>query len=250
MVNASFFDGLLNKKIDVVMAMVLLVASTLIACNMEKIVENESQTKEKNQSKYANETIIIDPGHGGVDPGKIGVNKVLEKDINLEIGLKLEEILKESGFNVVITRSSDNGLYSAGSSNKKIEDMRARCQLINNTYASNPNSMVVSIHQNSFTSESVTGAQVFYYAKSENAKEYAAIMQNILNTEINVNKPKQAKENTNYYMLLHTNCPAIIVECGFLSNWEEAQNLATADYQERVAKVIYEGIIKCVESKK
>lgn len=248
MIYASLLKGLKNTRIDAVMSLVLLLSALLIACNMEKVVEDETQTKTKKEANiYSGKTIIIDPGHGGIDPGKIGVNNILEKDVNLEISLKLEEKLKSEGFNVVMTRSSDQGLYSSEDSNKKRADMRNRCQIINDTYSKHEEALVVSIHQNSFTSESVSGAQVFYYAKSDKAKIMADVMQKKLNENINIAKHKQPKENTSYYMLLHTNCPAVIVECGFLSNWEEATNLSNATYQSRMAEIIYDGIIECEE---
>lgn len=247
MVYASLLNGLKNTKIELVMSIVLLMSAGLIACNMEKVVEPPKESVRQEAKVGVGRTVIIDSGHGGVDPGKIGVNKILEKDINLEIALKLEEKLKSQGFNVVMTRVSDEGLYPADASNKKMADMRRRCQIVNNTYAKHPDAMLVSIHQNSFTSESVHGAQVFYYINSDKAKEFATIMQEKLNENININNIKQAKENTNYYLLLHTGCPAVIVECGFLSNWKDANNLATFEYQERIATVIYEGILKCME---
>ena len=109
-------------------------------------------------------------------------------------------------------------------------------------YLKNEKTIVVSVHQNSFTSENVKGAQVFYYRNSAGGTELAKIMQTILNDNININNKKEIKENTSYYMLLHTKCPTIIVECGFLSNWDDANNLSSDDYQKRMAGLICKGI--------
>jgi len=142
----------------------------------------------------------------------------------------------------VLTRESDTGLYQESDGNKKRADMENRCEIINKEYLKNEKTIVVSVHQNSFTSENVKGAQVFYYRNSAGGTELAKIMQAILNDNININNKKEIKENTSYYMLLHTKCPTIIVECGFLSNWDDANNLSSDDYQKRMAGLICKGI--------
>lgn len=111
---------------------------------------------------------MIDSGHGGNDPGKIGVDDSLEKDINLEIAEKLKQYLEASDIQVVMTREKDKGLYKEGDKNKKMADMRARCKLINDTAPV----LVVSIHQNSYHESSVSGGQVFYYKNSEKGKNW------------------------------------------------------------------------------
>lgn len=232
-----------NIKIESVMACLLLMSITMIACNMEKIVESDNkETKKQEHKPFSGYTIVIDPGHGGIDPGKIGINDALEKNINLSISLYIEEILKNTGAKVVLTRESDTGLYQESDGNKKRADMENRCEIINKEYLKNEKTIVVSVHQNSFTSENVKGAQVFYYRNSAGGTELAKIMQTILNDNININNKKEIKENTSYYMLLHTKCPTIIVECGFLSNWDDANNLSSDDYQKRMAGLICKGI--------
>ena len=118
-------------------------------------------------------TVVIDAGHGGNDPGKVGVNGALEKDINLAIALKLEKNLKEQGINVVMTRTEDKGLYEEDDTNKKVRDMKNRLAIIE---AARP-VITVSIHQNSYPDASVSGVQVFYYKNSEKSKKAAEIMQ-------------------------------------------------------------------------
>jgi N-acetylmuramoyl-L-alanine amidase len=106
---------------------------------------------------------VIDPGHGGVDPGMLGVNDTVEKEINLAIAYRLKEKLEEQGIMVVLTRTTDDGLYAESDSNKKIADMKKRCSIISENKAD----IVLSIHQNSFSDSAVCGAQVFYYKHSE-----------------------------------------------------------------------------------
>jgi len=184
------------------------------------------------------EIIVIDPGHGGVDPGKVGVNNALEKDINLAVSLKLAECLQKKGYQIVLTREEDVGLYSEGDSNKKRADMAKRVALISEASPA----VAVSIHQNSFTQESSKGAQVFYHPQSAEGKRLAEIMQDTIKEFVKDENQRAAKANDSYYMLKKTTCPLIIVECGFMSNYEEAELLVTEAYQQKMAEAIAEGI--------
>lgn len=189
-------------------------------------------------------TIAIDAGHGGDDPGKVGINKVLEKEINLAISKKLESCLKKQKIKVEMTRQSDEGLYDSSSTNKKQEDMRRRCEKIDQADPL----FTVSIHQNSYTSESVHGPQVFYYTHSTEGQEIAKSIQDALNEGLQVDRPREIKANDTYYLLKKTKKPTVIVECGFLSNESEAALLATEEYQEKVAQAICQGILAYLQS--
>lgn len=191
-------------------------------------------------------TVVVDSGHGGDDPGKVGINNALEKDLNLAIAKKLEASLKARGITVVMTRESDAGLYDQGSSNKKQEDMRRRCEKIDKA---NP-VFTVSIHQNSYTQESVHGPQVFYYTHSAEGKEVAACIQEAMNTLLQVDRPREIKANDTYYLLKKTKNPTIIVECGFLSNGQEAAKLVEEEYQQKVAQAVCHGILDYLEKGK
>lgn len=191
--------------------------STVVASN---ILQNEK-------------IVVIDIGHGGDDPGKIGVNDVLEKDVNLEIAKKIKGCLEEAGITVIMTRENDNSL-----SNNKTEDLQKRVEIIDRSKAK----IAVSIHQNSFSSETEQGAQVFYYSESEEGKKIAQILQNYLKM-LDPENRREIKENSSYYLLKRTKTPTVIVECGFLSNWKEAEKLKEAEYQEEMAQVISEGIL-------
>lgn len=207
--------------------------------NHEKYGDKQDKTAEDIEGKV---TIVLDAGHGGVDPGKVGVNGLLEKDINLQIVMKLKEALEKDetmGLKVVLTRDEDMGYYDENDSNKKRADMNKRCEIINEE---SPD-LVISIHQNSYHSSAVKGAQVFYYEKSEKGKILANKIQGSLVKELaGENKGRVEKANDSYYLILNVKCPAVIVECGFLSNESEAKLLGDGEYQDKITKAIIDGI--------
>lgn len=181
--------------------------------------------------------IVLDAGHGGSDPGKVGCNDVLEKEINLSIVYKLKTLFENKGFKVVLTRTDDKPLADENAKNMKIEDMRNRVALITETMPI----MTISIHQNSFPDASISGPQVFFYDQSPEGEAIAATLQNTLNTIMEPPKPRISKSNDDYYILKKTPTPTVIVECGFLSNEKEASDLTTEAYQEKLARAIYWG---------
>lgn len=224
-----------NARIEAFMSIILLVAVTAIACNMDKVVEKEGESP--TEVRWNGKSVVIDPGHGGTDPGKVGVNGAKEKDVNLAIAKELQTILEKNGYQVVMTRSSDIAL-SEGMKFSKVGDLNARCKTINNTYAANPECVMISIHQNSFSEQSVQGAQCFYYQRSVDSKRLGELIQSKLNEKINTEKPKQAKPNDSYYMLINSKCPGAIIECGFLSNPDDVEKLTDAEYQRKIAEII------------
>lgn len=196
-----------------------------------------AKTRNASKAKY---TIVLDSGHGGVDPGKVGVNKVYEKDINLSIAKLLKEHLEQNDCRVIMTRNSDEGLYEESDSNKKMADMRRRVEIIDESEAD----LIVSIHQNSFLQASSRGAQVFYQVSSEQGKLLAEQIQNSLIQEVDPENHRQAKSNADYYLLQKTKDTMVIVECGFLSNPEEAELLCDPEYQRKIARAITLGILE------
>lgn len=213
------------------LGMVFLVAAVFLQLDKERAVATE------NTQGFV---VVLDAGHGGVDPGKVGVDGTLEKDVNLSLVYKLKAFLEAADVTVILTRDSDEGLYQSGDTNKKRADMNARCQLIEDQQPD----LVVSIHQNSYHEEYVKGAQVFYYTGSEEGKKLAEILQAGFDTVLGEENTRKAKANDQYYLLLHTSCPIVIVECGFLSNWEEAAKLTDQGYQEKLAWSIHLGILR------
>lgn len=195
--------------------------------------KNVADDKEENKK-----TILLDPGHGGIDPGKVSVTGTNEKEINLEIAKKVEKLLTDHGYEVIMTREDDNGLYKDSDTNKKAADMKKRCLMAEENNAD----ILVSIHQNSYQSEGVKGAQVFYYSNSEEGKKLAKAIQKGFKEILDTGNGREAKANDSYYILLNVKCPAVIAECGFLSNYEEAQLLEKEKYQEKVAEAIVSGV--------
>lgn len=236
-----------NFQIMIRVTIVLLVMLTLFYYAYERaeltssgdIVEKEDKEDEKEKVR-----IVIDAGHGGKDPGKVGINGALEKDINLQIALKLKQFLEEEDVEVVLTREEDAGLYDENASNKKVQDMKRRVELIEDAAPL----LTISIHQNSYHEENVHGAQVFYYTGSEKGKELAEIIQQALLNGADFDNKRSAKANDSYYLLKKTSTPIVIVECGFLSNSEEAQKLAADYYQEKLAWAIHMGILQYINS--
>lgn len=196
------------------------------------------------ETKPAKPCVVIDAGHGGADPGKVGVDGSLEKDINLQIAKKLQHFLIMEDVDAVLTRESDGGLYDENASNKKVQDMKNRVQIIEEKKPA----LTVSIHQNSYHEEYVHGAQVFYYANSEKSKELAERMQQVMTLHLDKDNTRQAKANDSYYLLKKTSSPIVIVECGFLSNYEEAQALSSDLYQEKVAWAIHLAVLQYLNS--
>lgn len=216
------------RKIELIIFLLIIAGFVILNKNLGEMASAE-------QVKIVKKTVVIDPGHGGGDPGKVGVNDAKEKEINLQIAEKMKSLLEERGFSVVMTREKDEMLEG-----DKKEDMKKRVEIINETKPD----IAVSIHQNSFTDEAVHGAQTFYYSGSEEGKQYAQVIQNAL-LKVDESNHREAKANDNYYLLLRTEVPTVIVECGFLSNKEEAQKLSNNQYQEEISKVIVDGIESC-----
>ena len=188
--------------------------------------------------------VVIDVGHGGKDPGKVGVNDVLEKDINLAIAKRLKSLLMQNDVMVVMTREEDKDLASENASNRKNEDLRARVKLLEEVQPV----LMISIHQNSYPESDVDGAQVFYYSGSSEGKRLGNIVQESLKYEIKDGNHRIAKANKDYYLLKRAVCPAIIVECGFLSNPKEAELLNTEEYQEKLAFAISLGVMEYINT--
>lgn len=186
--------------------------------------------------------IIIDAGHGGKDPGKVGTNKTLEKDINLKIALLLQDILTSQDIRVIMTRETDTDL-STTSDGWKMSDMKQRLSSIPSNAAA-----VISIHQNSYTDPNIHGAQCFYHTPSEEGKKLAALLQQQIITSTAQTKLREIKGNTDYYLLKHSPAPTVIVECGFLSNPAEETLLLNEEYQRKMAWAIHLGILKYLKT--
>lgn len=225
----------LKKKIELGMAIVLLFSAAILPYR-----EALTQAVSGNAKTVNERCIVVDAGHGGDDPGKIGINGTLEKDINLIIALKLKDLLESQGYEVIMTRETGDGLYQPGTKNMKVEDMQKRCSIISEAMPV----FTVSIHQNSYPEEYVKGPQVFYYGQSKDGEQLAKKIQNSLIARLAPENHRAEKANESYYLLKKTPTPTVIVECGFLSNSEEAELLNTEDYQDKVAWAVMMGIMQ------
>lgn len=189
-------------------------------------------------------TVIVDAGHGGDDGGAIGIDGTVEKDINLDIALKLEKILKFYGFNVIMTRTQDvmtcdDGLDSLRK--RKISDIHNRFELMRK----NPDAIFISVHQNKFEDSSQHGTQVFYSGNDERSKELAeAIQTSVTLTLQRKNDRVVKKSGSGIYLLYHAKIPAVLVECGFISNSDEVKNLKDESYRMKLAILIADGLLK------
>ncbi len=224
---------LAEKMLKIAMTAILLVSMAYLAREAARLTGGKAvQQKEI--------CIVVDAGHGGKDPGKVGTDGCLEKDINLQIAKKVRTYLEAADIRVVMTREDDSGLYDADASRKKVQDMKRRVEMIHEAAPA----LTVSIHQNSYGEAYVKGAQVFYYANSQKSKALAEQIQNRLNGKLDPENRRQAKANDSYYLLKKTDSPIVIVECGFLSNPEEAAKLQDPVYQDRCAWQIVMAILQ------
>ena len=184
-------------------------------------------------------TIVIDPGHGGRDAGCSGVTTaVKESDINLAIAKKIKVKLEDYGFRVVLTRSGDYGLYDIDATNFKLSDMNKRVELIKNEKAD----MVISIHQNSFSDASLSGAQVFYQEGDSKGEVLASAINKEL--ECGLGGVRGEHNFSDLYLLKESGVLGVLVECGYLTNIEEELCLIDEAYQEKVAYSIVAGVIR------
>lgn len=232
------YEGIIRL---VLFALMLVSACFIVRGGMKRMPQAPAEvSSEEVRSSDALPCVVIDAGHGGVDPGKVSVDGSLEKDINLRIALKLQKFLRMQDVDAVLTRESDAGLYDENASNKKVQDMKNRVAIIEERQPA----LTVSIHQNSYHEEYVHGAQAFYYAGSDKSRELAERIQQVMALELDKDNARQAKANDSYYLLKKTSTPIVIVECGFLSNYEEAQKLSSELYQEKVAWAIHMAIMQ------
>ena len=187
-------------------------------------------------------TVIIDPGHGGIDVGTIGIDGSLEKNINLSISLDLYDYLMVSGINTVLTRDGDYEVYKAGEKRTK-SDLYNRMDFINSV----PNSILISIHQNHFENEAEWGTQVWFSPNDEISPTLADKILRSVKENIQPENKRENKESDNsYYILYKAQKPSVMVECGFVSNKNENNKLQDKEYQKDMAYSILAGICEDV----
>ena len=192
--------------------------------------------------------IIIDAGHGGEDSGAIGVNGAYEKDLNLSIALFVGEELKNKGYTVVYTRTEDKMLYLPEENIKgmrKISDLKNRCKLTENY----DESILISIHMNSYGSSKYSGLQVYYQDKNDESMLLAGKIQSAVRKNLQPNNRRQVKNGKSLYLLENSKNTAVIIECGFLTNEAECKKLSEKEYQKELSFSIICGIIEYIDQK-
>lgn len=200
-----------------------------------------------NQSFNTLPLVIIDAGHGGEDGGAIGINGVYEKDINLSIAKKLDSLFRASGFQTVMTRTEDRLLYDPNTNHegrKKALDMQARLNICRQ-YDS---AIFISIHQNSFTQEKYSGLQVYYSENNASSKALAQTIQKLSAISVCPENNRKIKEaGNNIFLLNQLSLPAVLVECGFISNHKECELLSKESYQTQLAMLLYASVMDFFE---
>ena len=228
-----------GKKIEFILILLALMVLVLLSKKLEKYASGEIVKLAEKEKK--SQVIVLDAGHGGSDPGKIGVHEEKEKEINLEIALKVEKMLKKKKIKVIMTRTDDQMLDDQSDAGQKVRDLRERVRKINGEKPV----FAVSIHQNSLPSSKQThGAQVFY-GKKEGSAEVANAVQLALNQTVNAGNEKTEKAiDASIFLMKNVTAPAILIECGFLSNENETALLKSGEYQQRLAVVIASGLLQ------
>ena len=229
-----------NNKLIAIVVVIFVAMTSFIVLNIS--ISKETM-KNNERLQTGGKKILIDAGHGGMDGGTSSNNGTVEKNINLSIAIKLKTKLQNLGYEVVMTREDDKGLYlnSGTIRSKYMEDLRNRCNLKESSNCD----MFVSIHLNYFTQSKYKGAQVWYSTYKESAM-LAGIIQKNLREDLDSSNKRVQKPAKNAYRILRENdtMPSVIVECGFLSNYEEEQELKSDEYQEKVAESISKSIVE------
>ncbi len=201
-------------------------------------------------STKVNQTVIIDAGHGGPDGGTSADDGTLEKDLNLQIAIKLNESLNSMGIKTVMIRTEDISVHDASATTirqKKVSDLKNRLKIINET----DNSIFVSIHQNHFSDSRYSGTQVFYSKNNPQSSVLADCIRQSVISDLQKDNTRETKPSgTDIYLLYHAESPAVMVECGFLSNINESKNLKNENYQKELAFVLALGISDYLNSLK
>lgn len=231
---------LIIKKNAILMMLMLLVVGYI------SYIAAEYDAKPTFVLPVTNKVIVLDAGHGGRDPGAVSKSGVSEKEINLDIVLKLQALLEQSGCIIQLTRAVDESLHSSDSERtrtRKMSDLKARKEIINSSDAD----AYVSIHLNHFPEEKYKGVQSFYSIENERGKSLAGCIQKELKSSLQINDNREALPISDVFLMKNSKVPSVIVECGFLSNSEEEKKLTDEKYREKIAWGVYIGIMKHFE---
>lgn len=224
------------KKNNIIFTSVVVALALVFSCVYT--VYEKANAIETSGNLINETTIIIDAGHGGFDGGTSGVDGAVEKDINLSVAKKVKSQLELMGINCIMTRTedvttADDNLKTT--KEKKTSDIKNRLKLVNDT----PNSVLLSIHQNFYTTEKYSGLQVFYSGNNEQSEQLASLLQTNTHDFLQPDNTRQIKKaESNLYLLYKATAPSVLVECGFMSNTEENKKLQDDAYQTKLAYII------------
>lgn len=228
----------IKKQLYLIITALMFMSFVLL---MFSSAQNISKTVSSNQVKILPQ-LVIDAGHGGEDGGAVSDNGILEKDINLQISNDTADLLYLLGYDTIKTRSSDVDLANGENSirQRKVSDMKKRLKMFNST----DNNVVISIHQNKFTESKYNGTQIFYSPNDEKSKELADNIRFSVKKLLQPYNERECKKaDKGIYLLKNSKVPAVIVECGFLSNYNECNKLIQNEYQKQVAFSIVSGFL-------
>ncbi len=228
-----------RKRISVILLVILM---GIFSFAYQTAKDEVKETQYVTTTPVSNKVVVIDAGHGTPDEGAESSNGTTEAQINLKIALKVQQILEQSGCTVILTRSDENGIYDLNANTireKKISDVRNRVKIGNDSSAD----IFVSIHLNKIQQSQYSGWQCFFKSNNEKSKILAQSLQNSLNVAIQKDNKREPMKLDHVYIMKHVEIPISIVECGFLSNPEEEQQLLEDSYQSKLAWGIYNGII-------
>ena len=224
------------KKHDICLALIPIYSLVFLVVLLVTILGSKAITVMSQSSPLSDRhTIIIDAGHGGEDGGATSCAGYLESTINLEIALRMDDMMHFLGYDTIMVRTTDTAIHVKGDtiSARKASDLKERVKLANDT----ENGILISIHQNYFSDDRYSGAQVFYPTIGD-SEQLGKLLQKSLVTTLNPNSKRQAKKASGVYLLEHIECTGVLIECGFLSNPEEEQKLRSDRYQKQLCAVI------------
>ncbi len=239
------FVGVSRRELSKGKILIIAIFSLLASVNII-FFSDDDNIAVLTSSTYTVEQIIIDAGHGGVDPGATGVGGETEKDINLSIALKLDYLFTLCGYDTIMMRNEDISIHDEDAitiQQQKTSDLKNRLEIAN----SNPNSLTVSVHQNTYQQSEHTGAQMFYGKNNPLSENLAIKLQESFVEILQPDNTREIKEATkSVYLINNSDTPTVLAECGFLSNAEEAAMLTSESYQTHVAFTLFHGIIEFV----
>ena len=243
-----FVINIAKHRVTYTIISILLIATVLISTTVGIVIKvyGEDLNIQPADAIPYEKIIILDAGHGGEDSGAVGVNGVLEKDLNLEIALEIGRIFEEKGYVVVYTRTDDRLLYTEQENIhgiRKISDLKNRCKVAERY----PNSIFVSVHMNSFGSSKYSGLQVYYSENNEESRALADSIQQKVIADLQKENNRKIKAGKDMYILENIANTAILIECGFLTNKEECEKLSEKEYKKELSFSIVCGIIEYME---